>query len=167
MEQRSKNSLYIRNFIFGVEDSLVSTVGLLSGIAVSAVPHSTVLLTGFVYVFVEGFSMAVGSFLSEDSAQEYVAGGEVSDRLPIVGSVIMFISFVAAGFVPILPYIVLDDSIALKGSIVASILFLLVLGFINGKMSGVKPWRRALRMALLGGFAIIIGIVVGQFFKIG
>ena len=167
MEERSRFSLYVRNFIFGIEDSLVSTVGLLSGIATSQVPHATILLTGFIYVFVEAFSMAVGSFLSEDSAQEYVAGGEVSDRLPAVGSIIMFVSFVLAGFVPIVPYLIFVGVTALYTSISFSILVLFILGFVNGKFSKVKPWRRAFRMAILGGLAIGIGVLVGKFFKIG
>lgn len=166
MEERFKFSLYIRNFIFGVEDSLVSTVGLLSGIAFGNVSHSTILLTGFVYVFVEAFSMAVGSFLSEDSAQEYAAKTEVPDRLPILGSIVMFVSFVIAGFIPIFPYLISSGVSALYGSIILSLIFLFILGFVNGKISSVKPWRRALRMAILGGFAIGIGLFVSQFFKI-
>ena len=61
---------YFRNFIFGVEDSLVSTVGLLSGIAIADVPGHTIFLTGVVLIFVEAFSMAAGTFLSEYSAEE-------------------------------------------------------------------------------------------------
>lgn len=167
MQERFKVSLYVRNFIFGVEDSLVSTVGLLSGIATSNVPHATILLTGFIYVFVEAFSMAVGSFLSEDSAQEYMAKSEVSDRLPILGSVIMFVSFLLAGFIPIFPYLVWDGVSALYASVAFSLLTLFILGFVNGKLSRIKPWRRAVRMAILGGVAIGIGIMVGKFFKIG
>jgi VIT1/CCC1 family predicted Fe2+/Mn2+ transporter len=52
-------TIYLRNFIFGVEDSLVSTVGLLSGVAVAGVASRTILLTGVVLIFVEAFSMAV------------------------------------------------------------------------------------------------------------
>ena len=62
-----KYSMIVRNFTFGVEDSLVSTVGLLAGIAFAGVNAGTVVLTGAVLIFVEGFSMAVGSLLSEQS----------------------------------------------------------------------------------------------------
>ena len=49
-------ALYIRNFVFGVEDSLASTVGLLSGIATAGVNASTIVVTGAVLIFVEAFS---------------------------------------------------------------------------------------------------------------
>src|SRR3989338_4103836 len=45
--------VYIRNLIFGVEDSLVSTVDLLSGVAAAGVPRSVIFLTGVVLIFVE------------------------------------------------------------------------------------------------------------------
>lgn len=57
-------ALYVRNITFGIADSLVSTVGLLSGIDIIGASHATVISTGLIYAFVEAFSMAVGSFLS-------------------------------------------------------------------------------------------------------
>src|SRR5688572_20528634 len=106
--KRAQFSLYLRNVIFGVEDSLVSTVELLAGIAYASVSHATILLTGFVLVFVEAFSMAVGSFLSEDSAQEYESQSTVSLRTPITGGVLMFFSYLLAGLIPIAPFIFID-----------------------------------------------------------
>lgn len=166
MDEHSRLSMYLRNFVFGVEDSLVSTVGLLSGIATNDVPQETIIMTGFVYVSVEALSMAVGSFLSEDSAQEYAANAEVPARLPVLGSIVMFFSFLIAGLVPILPYLIWSGTTAIYLSIVFSLLMLFVLGFISGKISSVKPWRRAVRMAILGGLAIALGAFVGTFFKI-
>ena len=167
MHERSKYSLYVRNFIFGVEDSLVSTVGLLSGIAAEHVPHQTILLTGVIYIVVEAFSMAVGSFLSEELAEEYITKSNVPDRLPIFGGFIMFISFVIAGFVPIFPYLVFGGRSALFGSIIFSLAVLFILGFVGGKISKIRPWARASRMVILGGLAIGVGVLVGKFFKIG
>jgi hypothetical protein len=44
---------YLRNFIFGVEDSLVSTVGLLAGVAAGGVSSAAILTTGLVLIVVE------------------------------------------------------------------------------------------------------------------
>lgn len=160
--QKSQGSLVVRNVIFGVEDALVSTVGLLSGIAVSGVAHTTVLLTGLVYIFVEGFSMAVGSFLAEESAQEYDAGTDVSSRLPLIGAAAMFVSSVVAGFVPVLPYLIFKGTAAEAGSIAFSILFLGALGFAQGSVSKLPAVPRVIRMAVLGGGAILMGVLVGK-----
>lgn len=162
---KAPQSLYIRNVIFGVEDSLAATVGLLSGIAAESVPHQTLLLTGFVYIFVEAFSMGIGSYLSEESAEEY-EGKRVSGVSAVIGAVLMFVSCVAAGFVPIIPYLLLDGSAALIGSIGLSLLVLALLGFVQGRLVHRRVMPRIFRMVLLGGAAILVGVVVGKVFGV-
>ncbi|MBL8031340.1 MAG: VIT1/CCC1 transporter family protein, partial [Candidatus Doudnabacteria bacterium] len=93
---------YVRNFIFGVEDSLVSTVGLVSGVAVAGVSNKNVVLTGMVLVFVEAFSMAVGSLLSENSADEYESKSEVALSGAVGYSVVMFGSYLLSGILIVL-----------------------------------------------------------------
>lgn len=157
--------LYVRNVVFGISDSLVSTVGLLSGIDVSGTSRQVIILTGIVYAFVEAFSMAVGSFLSEESAEEYDAKGEVSDRKPFAGGTVMFVSFIFASFIPILPYIFMSLAAALFASILLSVLALFLVGLVSAKLGRVSLVRHATLMALLGGSAIVIGIVVGKIVK--
>ena len=166
MEAAKRSSLYMRNIIFGVEDSLVSTVGLLSGIAAVAVPHKIILMTGLILIFVEAVSMAVGSFLSEESAQEYEHGKSANVRASLLGALAMFVSYIIAGFVPLFPYIVSSGQAAFWWSIGLSLVFLGLVGFAQARISGLHPLSRALRMLLLGGFAIGIGVVVGKLFGI-
>jgi len=162
----SKNiDLYVRNTIFGISDSLVSTVGLLSGIDVSGTSRQIIILTGVVYAFVEAFSMAVGSFLSEQSTEEYDAKGEVPDGKPLVAGAVMFVSFILASFIPIVPYIFAGLQEALWLSIALSIVALFIVGIVNAKIVQVHILKHALKMALLGGAAIVIGVIVGKFLK--
>ena len=168
MNYRTKRDpTFLRNFVFGIEDSLVSTVGLLSGIATGQISRAILISTGLIYIFVEAFSMAVGSFLSEESAEEYSSGKGVVNGRPIFGAVVMFVSFVIAGLVPIIPYIFFPTEMQFYGSIILSIIVLFILGLVNGKLSSSKSWRRALRMAVLGGFAILVGVLVGKYVKVG
>jgi VIT1/CCC1 family predicted Fe2+/Mn2+ transporter len=162
-----KTELYLRNVIFGIADSLVSTVGLLAGIDVAGTSRSGILLTGIVYAFVEAFSMAVGSFLSEQSAEEYEAKGEVSDGGPIAASVVMFLSFVIASFIPIVPYLLFSLTTALWTSIGLSIIALGVVGIVSARIVKVNMASHAVKMMLLGGAAIVIGVLVGKFIKTG
>lgn len=151
--------IYIRNFIFGVEDSLVSTVGLLSGIAVAGVPRSTLILTGLILIFVEAFSMGIGSFLSENTAAE---AQNQSSREPRQGGVIMFISYLLAGFIPLSPYFVTSTPGTIWISIGLSLVALYVLGSIAGRLFGTSSTRNGLRMFALGGVAIAVGMLVGR-----
>jgi predicted membrane protein (TIGR00267 family) len=60
----------IRELVFGLEDSLVSTVGVVIGVAAGTEDRQVVILTGIVLVVVEALSMAAGSFLSSKSHRE-------------------------------------------------------------------------------------------------
>ena len=157
-----KDGTYVRNFVFGVEDSLVSTVGLLSGIAIAGVASSTILLTGTVLIFVEAFSMAAGSFLSEVSVEEYEAPKKRHSR-SVLGGAIMFGSYFVAGFIPLFPYVLGTPERALAYSISLSIIALFILGAWSGAMSSKGLFRGAIRMAIIGGMAIAVGVVVGSY----
>lgn len=157
-----KSALYLRNFIFGVEDSIVSTAGLISGIAIADLPRSSILITGTVLIFVEAFSMAVGSLLSEHSVEEYENHSEVSILYPAKGSLVMFFAYFIFGFLPILPYIFISREYAFWFSIIISLLALFVLGAVSSKFFGTRIIRHGLEMLLMGGVAITIGILVGK-----
>lgn len=67
---RERLSKSIREVVFGLEDSFVSTLGTISGVAVGSGDRYIVILTGLVLVVVEATSMAAGSYLSSKAAQE-------------------------------------------------------------------------------------------------
>ncbi|MDP3763357.1 MAG: VIT1/CCC1 transporter family protein [bacterium] len=162
---RSGNkSSYYRNFIFGVEDSLVSTVGLLSGISIAGVTNATILVTGIVLIFVEAISMGAGSFLSESSAEMYESRREEPTNRSYFDALIMFVSYLVSGFVPLLPYIILPQGIAFWTSIGLSLAVLFLLGIFGARMSNTSMWRSVARMVLVGGGAIAVGSVVGRLF---
>jgi VIT1/CCC1 family predicted Fe2+/Mn2+ transporter len=53
-----------REFVFGIQDGLISTVGLLSGVSAATGSRPVVLVTGVAAAVTGGLSMAVGSYLS-------------------------------------------------------------------------------------------------------
>lgn len=157
--------MYVRSFVFGGEDSLVSTVGLLSGVAAAGITKADIVLTGTILIFVEALSMAVGSFLSENSAEEYLKKSELPLRSAVTTGAIMFGSYFLLGFIPLLPYLLWPVSAAFSASIIASLLALTLLGWISGREFKVSAWRSGMKMLILGGLAIGIGIIVGQFIR--
>ncbi len=160
------HSILVRNVIFGVEDSLVSTVGLLAGMATGNIETSKILAIGVIFLCVEGFSMAAGSYLSEHSTQEYETGEKVENNDPIRGAVTMFVSFIIAGFIPIAPYLFLPLHAGLITSVIVSLIFLGVLGYVLAKISHVSKIANVVRMVIVGGIAIVLGIVVGILFGV-
>ncbi len=60
----------IREVVFGMEDSVVSTLGALTGIAAGTQNAQVVIISGAVLIVVEALSMSAGSYLSSKSAVE-------------------------------------------------------------------------------------------------
>ena len=159
----AKNTaLYFRNFVFGVEDSLVSTVGLLSGIAIADTPRETIILSGVVLIFVEAFSMGVGSFLSEDAADELVEKKKFQIN-SIYASIIMFFSYFISGYIPLFPYLLFETQIAFGFSIILSLIALFLLGALSAKYFKRSVFKLGLKMLLLGGLAVALGTLVGNY----
>lgn len=159
------SSLTIRNVVFGVEDSLVSTLGFLAGISMGGFSQKQIILSGLVLIFVEAFSMGVGSFLSEESGEEYEQKKAVSPTISIHAGLTMFASYLIAGIVPLGPYFFLSVMVAFWISIICTLAALFVLGIYSGKMAYVHPLRTGIRMLVIGGGAMTIGIVIGIFLK--
>ncbi|MEK7648631.1 MAG: VIT1/CCC1 transporter family protein [Patescibacteria group bacterium] len=160
------SALTIRNIVFGAEDSLVSTLGFLAGISVGGFEARFILLSGLVLVFVEAFSMGVGSFLSEESSEEYEQKKSVPLAPSLHAGLTMFASYLISGFIPLGPYFLFSPTTALWVSMACSLIALFILGYFSGSESGVHPFRTGIRMLVIGGGAMMIGIVIGQFLKL-
>jgi VIT1/CCC1 family predicted Fe2+/Mn2+ transporter len=59
-----------REFVFGIQDGLLSTVGLLSGVSAATENRAIVLLTGIAAGITGGVSMATGSYLAARTEEE-------------------------------------------------------------------------------------------------
>lgn len=68
--QKSRILSVIREVVFGIEDGMISTLGVLIGIAVGTNNRSIVILSGLVVIIVESISMGVGSYLSAKSVKD-------------------------------------------------------------------------------------------------
>lgn len=158
--------LYTRNFIFGAEDSLVSTVGLLAGIVAAGVTKKEVIISGIVLICVEAFSMSVGSFLSEKATEESSTEIKRSKRSnPLLASVIMFLSYFVCGLIPLFPYFIIATGQAFWLSIVASLISLFILGIVSAKILKINIIKNSIRMFLIGGLAICLGVGVGMLIR--
>ncbi|MGH7843852.1 MAG: VIT1/CCC1 transporter family protein [Candidatus Binatia bacterium] len=60
----------IREFVFGIQDGLISTVGLLAGVQGATESNAVVVITGMTSMFAGAVSMAAGSYLSSSAEKE-------------------------------------------------------------------------------------------------
>ena len=66
----SNSGSLIRPFIFGAEDGLISTLGMLSGVSGANLNGLTIIIAGIVSVFAAAISMGIGTYLSSKSQIE-------------------------------------------------------------------------------------------------
>jgi len=72
-------------------------------------------------------------------------------------------AYVAGGFIPLAPYmIVAHSAAALKISVVVTLIALAVFGFIKGKFTGVSSSRSALQTVLIGGLAATAAFLIAR-----
>lgn len=154
---------YLRSVLFGLQDGLVSTTGVVVGITAGVHDKPIILLASLVAVAVEASSMAAGQYSSEKAVHQMYKNH--TDSL-IMGATIMFISYLLAGLIPIVPIIFLPITIAPYFSIILAFFALFILGYLKGKYVKTHPFRSAIEMFIIGGIATTIGLTVGYFLKV-
>ncbi len=72
-------------------------------------------------------------------------------------------SYVVGGLIPLSPYFFLSPaSSALLVSVIATLLALLVFGYVKGRFTGTSPFRSALQTALIGGLAAAAAFLIAR-----
>ncbi len=156
---------YLRSTVFGFQDALVSTTGVIVGVAAGTQDKQIVLLAGVVTIMVEALSMAVGQYMSEKTVHQMDKTGKHTDNL-YVGALIMYGSYFLGGLVPLTPIVLYRLPEASILSIAFSLIGLFVLGITRAKIVKESPFRSALEVLILGGAATGIGLLVGLFLKV-
>lgn len=150
----------MRNFIFGAEDSLVSTVGLLSGVSFAGLSSRAIIISGIILILVEALSMGAGVFIAEDSANEVQEASKKDNS--VADSIIMLISYLLIGIIPLLSYLFFDNTrTAFYWSVASSLLALFVVGVIKGIFVQKNPFWSGLKITLIGAFVIALAVGVG------
>ena len=62
---------YIKSFVYGGLDGIITTFAVVAGVAGANLSAAIVVILGFANLFADGFSMAVGDYLSSKSEREF------------------------------------------------------------------------------------------------
>lgn len=156
---------YLRSGMFGLQDGLVSTTGVVVGISTGVEDKAIIILASLVAVTVEATSMAAGQYSSEKAVHQMDETGKHTDSL-ILGATIMFLAYFLGGMVPIIPTLLLPQPDARLVAVIAALVGLFTVGLIKGHFVKTKPLRSATELLIIGGIATSIGLLVGYFLKI-
>ena len=72
-------------------------------------------------------------------------------------------SYMAGGLIPLSPYFVFHSvDAALRGSIVITVVALLLFGYVKGRFTVKKPWRSAWQTVVVGGLAAAAAFAIAK-----
>lgn len=74
----------IREAVFGANDGVVSTFGILAGMVGASIGSSTIALVGVIQMFAAGLSMGLGAYISTKSQNEFYEAAESREREEIL-----------------------------------------------------------------------------------
>lgn len=160
---------YLRSLMFGLQDGIVSTTGVVVGISTGVSDKGIIVLAALVAVMVEASSMAAGQYSSEKAVHQMCKAGiskiAHTDNL-FVGALIMFIAYLVGGSFSIIPTLIFDQPIARNLAIASSFLGLFIIGYVRGYLVEHKPLRSAFELFVIGSITTTIGIIVGHLLKV-
>jgi vacuolar iron transporter family protein len=84
-------------------------------------------------------------------------------RRALISAVTIAGAYIVGGFVPLSPYIVLSEiQSAQIASVIATLIALLVFGYIKGRLTGTYPLRSATQTMLVGGLAAFVAFAIAK-----
>lgn len=209
-----------REFVFGIQDGLISTVGLLTGVSAATGSRIAVVITGIAAALTGGLSMATGSYLSSKTEkdifdnelrqQEEIAASEpylaqealvesfcaegldrasaykvvqllarrrelllttVQEKVlglgtadlsqPVKAAFVMFGSFMIGAAIPIIPYLLDLEAMAMPVSWALSVVTLLSVGVAKGRITKKPLLTSGLEFAGVALVSSAAGWLVG------
>ena len=156
----------IRAGVFGIQDGIVSTFGIIMGVAGVQISAEAVVVAGVAGVVSGALSMGAGEYVSVRTQRELLAvGAAIADQENVNPYRAAFANaglFVGGGLIPLLPFLLTAGRPAVVASTVVSALALFVTGAALTRLTRQSPWRSGMRMLVIGGGSGLLAYVIGS-----
>lgn len=175
---KAKFEAYLGELVYGAIDGTVTTFAVVAAAAGAGLNSTIVIILGIANLIGDGFSMGASAYLAakserdlkkrhhteSDSKEEFT-----HDETPLQDGITTFASFIAVGFIPILPY-VLDALCGLKWgltdlfllSIVITAITFVFVGWLKASVTKTSRLRAAAETLALGGVAAGLSYLLGD-----
>ncbi len=157
---------YIGDIVYGANDGIITTFAVVAGVAGAELFPKIVVVLGIANLLADGFSMAASNYLARKSEQEYQDTlGETQNRAeknPWKNALATFVSFVLAGFIPLIPYVFGIEVDTFLLAIISTSIALFAVGSLRSLVTGTKWWLAGTEMLLIGALAATVAYVIGD-----
>lgn len=176
----AKKLNWLRAAVLGANDGIVSTAGIVMGVAGATTDNTAILIAGVAALVAGSISMAGGEYASVSAQRD----SEIANRIkheggktkfgkeehvsPVAASVASFFSFALGSVLPIVaicgPWIEFRE----VATIISVVVALAITGYVAAKIGGAKPLRPVIRnvfislltMAAAFGVGTLLGVAV-------
>ncbi len=158
---KSRLEYYIGDIVYGANDGIITTFAVIAGAAGAGFSSGVIIVLGIANLIADGFSMGASRFLSLQSEQA-VAGAE-HDRSAFYDGIATFLSFIAAGSLPLIPFLLGDfgaETFRVSAFATAGAFFLV--GAARSLVIEKNPVVAGLEMLIVGGIASTIAYGLGS-----
>ena len=169
--------------VYGANDGIITTFAVMAGVVGAQLSPNVVIILGFANLFADGLSMGLGDYLGERSERQlrkhqtkdehpcklYQEGGVACDTHPEgpvwLTGLVTFLSFIVAGFAPIIPFI-LNFAFSLNinqfaVSLATTAIALFIVGTSRTAFIKGKWWINGLEMFGVGMLAALVAFALG------
>ena len=157
----------VSDFVYGGIDGTVTTFAIVAGAAGANLPLKVIVILGIANVLADGFSMAVGRYLSAQ-AEERTSEQLKELGTPMQSAVVTFLSFVGMGMIPLLTFIYAyathkaGEASLYPAAYAMTAAGLFAVGYVRGRVKNADPNKHGTQTLLIGGTAALISYFVAR-----
>ena len=160
---------HIGDLVFGANDGIVTTFAVVSGVTGAALSPRVIIILGIANLVADGIAMGAGNYLGMRSEQEYqnnVGGAVREGHVHAVGhGAAIFLAFVLAGSIPLLPFILIPRANVFLISSLATAAALFIVGSLRTLVTRARWFVSGLEMLFIGSLAAAAAYAVGYFLQ--
>ena len=161
---------YLPEFVYGSIDGVVTTFAIVTASIGAHLSPVYIFILGFANVLADGFSMGSSNYLSALSEMDLQGKGDEGKKLAKKKALVTFLSFVALGSLPVLPFLFSIFFKSFEGidvilSISLAFFSFIFIGYIGARVTQTSHIKSISRTVFIGGIASLISFLVGYFLQ--
>ena len=152
----------LRTIMMGGIDGIITIFNIISGIEGSNLNSKYIFIIGIASILSDAISMGTGEYVSVKADMKYKENRDIN---PIKNGVIMFLSFISFGCIPlILYYLITLMNIKNRyiSTYISIIISLFILGVIKSKYTNEKWYISGGTISIYGGIASFVAYNVSK-----
>jgi len=158
-------NILLRTIMMGGIDGIITIFNIISSIEGTKLNYKYIFILGLAALLSDAISMGFGEYASVKAEQTYNKSNNKSNNNPMKNGIIMFISFVGFGLIPLVIYYLslkLNYKNKFLNTYISVLVALFILGIIKSKYTKEKWWKSGASISIYGGITSFLAFNVSK-----